>query len=45
MQCPKCQGNMRTYDRGGVMIEQCDNCRGIFLDRGELEQLIAKESR
>ena len=39
MQCPKCRGNMRTYERNGVHIERCENCRGIFLDYGELEVL------
>ena len=38
--CPKCQGEMRTYERNGVLIDQCDDCRGIFLDRGEIERLI-----
>ncbi|MEU5861319.1 MULTISPECIES: zf-TFIIB domain-containing protein [unclassified Nonomuraea] len=45
MQCPKCRGNMRTYERNGVHIEQCDNCRGIFLDFGELETLTRMESQ
>jgi Zn-finger nucleic acid-binding protein len=31
---------MRTYERNGVLIDQCDDCRGIFLDRGEIERLI-----
>lgn len=44
-QCPKCRGTMRTYDRHGVHIEQCDNCRGVFLDYGELESLTAMEAR
>ena len=39
MQCPKCRGTMRTYNRSGVHIEQCDSCRGVFLDYGELEHL------
>jgi len=43
--CPKCQGTMRTYDRNGVHIEQCDNCRGLFLDFGEFEHLSELESR
>jgi Zn-finger nucleic acid-binding protein len=34
--CPKCQGLMRTYERSGVTVDQCADCRGIFLDRGEL---------
>jgi uncharacterized protein len=42
--CPKCQGSMRTYERSGVVIEQCTECRGIFLDRGELERLIDAET-
>lgn len=44
MTCPKCQSPMRTHQRNGVTIEQCTKCHGIFLDRGELEQLIGAES-
>ncbi|WP_413774917.1 zf-TFIIB domain-containing protein [Actinocorallia sp. A-T 12471] len=36
---------MRTFDRNGVHIEQCDMCRGIFLDYGELETLARIESQ
>ncbi|WP_433336127.1 zf-TFIIB domain-containing protein [Spirillospora sp. CA-294931] len=35
---------MRTYTRNGVHIEQCDSCRGIFLDYGELEALSRMEA-
>lgn len=35
---------MRTHVRNGVTIEQCTKCHGIFLDRGELEQLLGAES-
>ncbi|KWX02158.1 hypothetical protein C3Y87_01295 [Carbonactinospora thermoautotrophica] len=45
MQCPKCHGVMRTYNRSGVHIEQCDSCRGIFLDYGELETLTQLEAQ
>ncbi|MFF4589566.1 zf-TFIIB domain-containing protein [Streptomyces sp. NPDC000345] len=45
MQCPKCHGQMHTYNRNGVQIEQCNNCRGIFLDYGELEALTRLESQ
>jgi uncharacterized protein len=34
---------MRTYERSGVAVDQCGECRGIFLDRGELERLIDAE--
>jgi len=42
--CPKCHGTMRTYERNGVHVDQCTDCRGIFLDRGELDQLIDAEN-
>ncbi|OLT14339.1 hypothetical protein BJF78_02565 [Pseudonocardia sp. CNS-139] len=34
---------MHTVERRGVHIEQCQGCRGIFLDRGELEQVVNAE--
>ena len=43
--CPKCHGEMRSYERNGVTVDQCGDCRGIFLDRGELERLIDAEQR
>jgi Zn-finger nucleic acid-binding protein len=42
--CPKCHGDMRQYERSGVVIDQCTECRGIFLDRGELEKLFEAEA-
>ncbi|MEU5932957.1 zf-TFIIB domain-containing protein [Micromonospora sp. NPDC047187] len=42
--CPKCHGEMRQYERSGVVIDQCGECRGIFLDRGELEKLFEAEA-
>lgn len=44
MTCPKCDGSMRQYERSGVTVDQCSECRGIFLDRGELERLIDAET-
>jgi len=35
---------MRSYERNGVMIDQCSECRGLFLDRGELERLVDAEN-
>ena len=43
--CPKCQGVMRAYERNGVTIDQCQECRGVFLDRGELDRLIDAEEQ
>jgi uncharacterized protein len=35
---------MRQYERSGITVDQCGECRGIFLDRGELERLIDAEN-
>ena len=44
MDCPKCGEEMRSYERNNVTVDQCTGCRGIFLDRGELERLMEAES-
>jgi uncharacterized protein len=44
LRCPKCAGEMATYERSGVIVDQCRECRGIYLDRGELERLIDAEA-
>lgn len=43
--CPKCRGQMHQYERNGVVVDQCVDCRGVFLDHGELERLAEAESR
>jgi Zn-finger nucleic acid-binding protein len=35
---------MRTVERAGVVFERCEECGGVFLDRGELEQLARAET-
>ena len=42
--CPKCAAPMRSYERNGVTVDQCVECRGVFLDRGELDHLIDAET-
>ena len=41
--CPKCDAPLHRLERSGVVIERCTQCRGVFLDRGELEHLIEVE--
>lgn len=43
MICPRDGGPMVTFSRAGVQVDQCETCKGIFLDRGELEQLAQAE--
>ena len=42
--CPKCASPLRPQERQGVIIDVCQGCRGIFLDRGELDRLLDMES-
>lgn len=39
--CPNCQTGMQEVNRSGVQIDVCTNCRGVWLDRGELEKLLS----
>ena len=43
--CPKCGNPWRSFERSGLTIDQCTGCRGVFLDRGELERLIDAETQ
>lgn len=41
MNCPVCDDILlEEIERGNVMIDVCSNCKGIWLDRGELEKII-----
>ena len=42
MKCPKCEMEMKVTDREGVEIDYCPQCRGVWLDRGELEKIVAR---
>ena len=43
MRCPRCDGTLNENKFEGVLIDTCDKCGGVWLDSGELEQLIKKE--
>jgi Zn-finger nucleic acid-binding protein len=46
MHCPRCHtAELVERDRSGVLIDICTGCRGVWLDRGELDKLIALEHR
>lgn len=43
MECPRCTGApLVEIDRDGITLDRCERCRGIWLDRGELEKLLAR---
>jgi Zn-finger nucleic acid-binding protein len=39
--CPNDNAAMQTLERNGVQFDMCPECRGVWLDRGELEKLMA----
>jgi uncharacterized protein len=46
MRCPRCEtALLDERERDGVVIDACPSCRGVWLDRGELEKLIARAAR
>lgn len=43
MRCPVCDDvRMREIEKDGVMIDVCPDCKGVWLDRGELEKLMSE---
>ncbi len=42
MQCPTDQTELVMTDRQGIEIDYCPKCRGVWLDRGELDKLIER---
>ncbi len=44
MQCPVCDDRLRAIERHGVEIDICPSCKGVWLDRGELEKIVALEA-
>lgn len=39
--CPNCTSAMQELNRNGVLLDVCTNCRGVWLDRGEMEKLLS----
>ena len=44
MQCPIDGTTLTMSDRQGIEIDYCPTCRGIWLDRGELDKLIERSA-
>ena len=42
MPCPVCRVPLAMSDRQGVEIDYCPQCRGVWLDRGELDKIIER---
>ena len=44
MQCPVCDVALSISSREGVEIDFCPQCRGVWLDRGELDKVIERSA-
>lgn len=45
MKCPVCNDvNLVMSERSGIEIDYCPQCRGVWLDRGELDKIIERSS-
>lgn len=44
MNCPNCHVNLLISDRQGIEIDFCPQCRGVWLDRGELDKIIERSA-
>lgn len=46
MQCPMCNNvSLVMSERQGIEIDYCPQCRGVWLDRGELDKIIERSSQ
>lgn len=45
MKCPVCNSDLQMSERSGVEIDFCPACRGVWLDRGELDKIIERSGR
>ena len=44
MKCPACNETLVMADRNGVEIDYCPKCRGVWLDRGELDKILERSA-
>ena len=44
MKCPNCNATLLMAEKKGVEIDYCPECRGVWLDRGELEKIIERSA-
>jgi Zn-finger nucleic acid-binding protein len=44
MPCPVCRVDLVMTDRQGVEIDYCPKCRGVWLDRGELDKILERSN-
>jgi uncharacterized protein len=44
MKCPVCTIDLMIAERQGIEIDYCPKCRGVWLDRGELDKILERSA-
>jgi uncharacterized protein len=44
MDCPVCGERLKEIERSGVTLDICPSCKGVWLDRGEIDKIIQAEA-
>ena len=42
--CPKCSGKLGEYTVKGFVVERCESCEGIWLNKGELAEILRRQA-
>ena len=42
--CPNCNVSMQNVARSGVELDMCPSCRGVWLDRGEIDKIVERSA-
>lgn len=42
--CPKCSGKFAKYTVKGFVVERCESCEGIWLNKGELAEILRRQA-
>jgi hypothetical protein len=42
--CPKCSGQFAKYRVKGFLVDRCESCEGIWLNKGELDEILRRQA-
>lgn len=45
LRCPSCGARLVELERSEILIDACPECRGVWLDRGELDRILERERK
>lgn len=43
--CPKCSGKFQNYSFMGFVLDRCESCEGIWLNKGDLDRILRRAAR